>query len=238
MRRGALVSVAALEEMTAFIKGLVKNSLGQMTPHARESVHKESWFTTMKRDRAAFKSTISFEQTLLKLKKQHEEDGFLTDAEIAVLECLHYLVNVEGPLQTMCAQLCLYAIKAGLTFVVRRGAQVVQITTADAILESSMDEKLGFLAECNVRIPPGTYNRKLRNSIAHMDFSVANDGTISYENGKITYSRLERLVWNTRDVFVTIQRAIAEVVGEFLRRDGWRGPIPEVLPLAPARPSQ
>lgn len=232
-----MVSAAALDEMTVFITGLVKNSLGQMTPQTREAVHKESWFTTMKRDRAAFKSTISFELTLLKLKEQDKKHGILTDAEIAVLECMHYLANIEGPLQTMCAQLCLYAVKAGLTFEVRRGTQTVQITTAEAILQTGMDDKLKFLAECNVRIPPGTYNRKLRNSIAHMDFSVADDGTISYDDEEITYGRLERLVWNTRDVYVTIQRALAGVVGEFLRKDGWRGPTPMVLPLAPLRPA-
>jgi hypothetical protein len=225
-----MVSDPALEEMSVFITGLVKNSLGRMTPEAREAVHKESWFTTMKRDRATFKTTMSFEETLLKLKKQHEESGLLTDAEIAVLECLHYLVNVEGPLQTMSAQLCLYAVKAGLKFEVKRGKQIVQITTGEAVQQTSMDEKLAFLAECGARVPPGTYNRKLRNSVAHMDFSVDDDGTISYGGERIAYLRVERLAWSTRDVFVTAQRAIAGVVGEFLRRDGWRGHIPKPLP--------
>jgi len=232
-----MVSAAALSEMTAFVRGLVENSLGKMTPQTREAVHKESWFTTAKRDRDAFKSTISFEQTLLKLKEQDKKLGLLTDAEIAVLECVHYLVNVEGPLQTMCAQLCLYAIKAGLPFEVRRGSQTVQIATAEAILQTSMDEKLEFLARCNVRVPPGTYNRKLRNSIAHMDFGISDNGSISYDEEEITYERLERLVWNTRDVYVTLQRAAAGVVGEFLKKDGWRGPRPGLLPPPPARPA-
>jgi hypothetical protein len=227
-----MVSDAALSEMSALVTGLVRNSLGGMSRKEREALHMESWFTTMKRDRAAFKSTISFELTLEKLREEHESRGLLTDAEIAVLECLHYLTNVEGPLQTMVAQLCLYAIRANLVFEVRRGTRVERITTANGILATSTDEKLRFLADCGVRIPPGTYNRKLRNSIAHMDFSVGDNGTISYDDHTIPYSRVQRLVWNTRDVFVTLQRAVAAVVGEFIKRDGWRGPVPKALPLS------
>ena len=222
--------------MTAFVAGLVKNSLGQMSPQERESVHRQSWFTTMERDRAAFKSTITYEQLILKLKEQDKQHGLLTDAEIAVLEGLHYLVNVEGPLQTMCAQLCLYAIKAGLPFEVQRGGQPGQVTTAEMILQTSMNEKLEFLEACKVRIPPGIYNPKLRNSVAHMDFSVSDAGTISYDDEEITYERLERLVWTARDVFVTLQRAVAGVVGEFLVKDGWKGPIPAPLPPPPPDP--
>lgn len=231
-----MVSAEVLSEMTAFVSGLVRNSIRRMTPQQREAAHKESWFTTMQRDRAAFKSTISYELLLLKLKEQDKKLHLLTAAEIAVLECLHYLVNVEGPLQTMCAQLCLYATKAGLTFEVRRDGQTFPVTTAEAILQTSMNEKLEFLESCNVRIPPGIYNPKLRNSIAHMDFSVSDEGTIAYDNEEIAYDRLERLVWNTRDVFVTLQRAVAAVVGEFLRKDGWRGPIPDPLPPPPPEP--
>src|SRR3989454_10668086 len=130
----------------------------------------------------------------------------------------------------MCAQLCLYAVKANLPVEVRRHGATFTIATPEEILRTSLSEKLAFLETCNVRIPPGIYNPKLRNSVAHMDFTVLDDGTISYDDEQIAYDRLERLVWNTRDVFVTIQRAVANVVGEFLRRDGWRGPFPTPLP--------
>src|SRR3989475_3253118 len=220
-----MVSPEVLAEMTACVVGLVTNSLGGMSPAEREAVHRDWWSTTMQRDGAAFKTTIAYEQMLLKLKEQEKSKALLTDAEIAVLEGLHYLVNVEGPLQTMCAQLCLYAIKAGLAFEVQRGGRPVQITTAEMILQTSMNEKLEFLEACNVRIPPGIYNPKLRNSVAHMDFSVSNDQTISYDDEQITYERLERLVWNTRDVFVTLQRAVASVVGEFFVKDSLPGLI-------------
>jgi len=233
-----MVSPEVLAEMTACVAGLVTNSLGEMSPAEREAVHRESWFTTMQRDRAAFKSTIAYEQMLLKLKEQEKSKALLTPAEIAVLECLHYLVHVEGPLQTMCAQLCLYAVKANLPFEVRRHGATFTIATPEEILRTSLSEKLAFLETCNVRIPPGIYNPKLRNSVAHMDFTVLDDGTISYDDEQIAYDRLERLVWNTRDVFVTIQRAVANVVGEFLRRDGCRGPFPTPLPPPPPEPPE
>jgi len=225
-----MVSSRALQAMSDSIVRLVKESLTPMDAKERESVHKDSWFSTMKRDRAAFKSAISFELVLQKLQALYDEQGLLTEMEIAVLECIHYLMNVEGPLQTISAQLCLYAVKAGSSFEVRRGTQIDRILTSEAILDTSMDEKLRFLASCHVRIPPGIWNRKLRNSVAHMDFSIKADGTVGYDNEEISYAKLQRLVWNTRDVFVAMQRAVAGVVGAFLKKDGWTGPLP--LPLS------
>lgn len=220
------VSTKALDEMTRAIAALVSDTLGNTTASGREAIHKESWFTTMKRDRAAFKSVISYELVLTKLKSIHEKQGLVDESEIAILECMHYLTYCEGPLQALTGQLCLYAVRGGKSFEVRREPQTISISTPEAILETSLDEKLNFLAACGVRIPSGTYNRKLRNSIAHLDFSVERDGSISNANERITYQRLERSVWNIRDVFVAMYRAISGVVGKFLKQDGWKGPYP------------
>src|SRR3989475_12949160 len=49
------------------------------------------------------------------------------------------------PLQTMCAQLCLYAVKANLPFEVRRHGATFTIATPEEILRTSLSEKLAFL---------------------------------------------------------------------------------------------
>ena len=143
--------------------------------------------------------------------------------EAALMECVHYLVWFEGPLNTILGEVCFLGVRAGLQFHVWRDSNLVmELASPQEIMDASVSSKAAYLRSNNVRLPQGVCDPKLRNAVAHMDIELAEDGSILYwprlsERPEHTNLwKLQRQVWAVRDVCITIQKAVADTIGHYL----------------------
>jgi len=185
-------------------------------------LHRESWFTIMRRDHRAFKATLALEETIERLRQAQLANGTVFIQEAALMECVHYLVWFEGPLNTILGELCFLGVRAALPFRVKRDSEWVQLTTPQDIMDASVSLKAGYLRSNQVRLPQGVCDTKLRNAVAHMDMELTEDGSILYwprlseQPEHTTLWKLQRRVWAVRNVCVTIQKAVAAGIRRYL----------------------
>src|SRR5256712_7971317 len=108
------VGQPALDRLRSSVISLVTEALSPLSDEEREGLHRESWFTIMRRDSHAFTATLAFEATVERLRQAQLEDGTVFIQEAALMECVHYLVWCEGPLNTILGEVCFLGVRAAL----------------------------------------------------------------------------------------------------------------------------
>ena len=215
------VSQPALDLLRSGVISIATRALSPLSDEEREMVHRESWFTILRRDHRAFKATLAFEETIERLRKTQLADGTVFIQEAALMECLHYLVWFEGPLNTRLGEVCFLGVRGGTPFLVKRDSDWVQLVSPQEIMDASVSLKAGYLRSNQVRLPQGVCETKLRNAVAHMDIELTEDGSILYwprlseQPEHTNIWKLQRQVWAVRDVCITIQKAVADTIGQY-----------------------
>ncbi len=216
------LSQAALDILKNGVTSIVTQALSPLSPEEREMLHRESWFTIIRRDQRAFRATVAFEETIERLRQAQLTDGAVLIYEAALMECVHYLVWFEGPLNTIISEVCLLGVRADLPFRVKRDSEWVQLTSSQEIMDTPVPLKAGYLRANQVRLPQGVCDPKLRNAVAHMDIELTDEGRIVYWprlSSKPEHTnlwKLQRQVWAVRAVCITIQKALADTIGKYL----------------------
>ncbi len=207
----------ALDLLREGILKMADLALAPLSAHEREILHRETYLSIMKRDSRVFANTLAFEATIERLRKTQEAaEGEVLLREAGLMECLHYLIWCEGPFQMALGHVCHWAIAAGHKFVVTRRGTKWPIESPTQVLETLVSEKARFLKSGGVVIPQGIFDHRLRNSVAHMDFEITDQGRILFDSRRIDLWRLQKKNWAIRDTCVAMQRAIAEGVGRYL----------------------
>lgn len=163
-----------------------------LTKVVTEAINKEIYKRHIPHHEAAKHNIIEFR---LILEKYHNIVKPLTFEEQTRLALPYYLMLVES-LFTADITLLIYLLinnKVKYYRTKSNGEKVdAKITNLKEINEETLFNKLIFLKENGFSLISDSCDRDLRNSIAHMDFIV-------FENGSLTYEKMRKVTTITKD---------------------------------------
>jgi len=212
-----------LDRLSSEVTSIVTQALSPLSADERNALHRQSWFTIIRRDKNAFVATLAFEATIERLQQSQAKNGTVFIQEAVLMECIHYLVWCEGPLNTILGEVCFLGVRAGFPFRSWRNSELVQLDSPQDIMDTSVSLKAGYLQANHVTFPQGVFDPKVRNAIAHMDFKLTPEGDILYWSrlsGRpehTTLWKLQRRVWALRDVCITIEKTVADGIARYLQ---------------------